>query len=80
MSPGSALFPVSRTPTALTQSLAAAPVRSELIACFTPALEGPFAVGAALAAVPLLGAFIHIWEDRVGSDLHSATLPPQLSG
>lgn len=42
------------------QSLAAAPVGPEFIACFTPALESPFGVGTALTAIPLLSTFIHI--------------------
>ena len=65
---------------ALTQSLAAAPVRPEFVACFAPALESPLTVGAALAAVPLLGTFVHICDMEQGqkiSVLPSSSLSSQ---
>lgn len=48
-----------------TQSFAAALVRPELIALNTPALERPFCVGTALAAVALFSTLIHIWKRQV---------------
>lgn len=56
-------------PTPLTQSLAAAPVRPEFVAGLAPALESPFAVGAALAAIPFLGTFVHICGEQAGQEL-----------
>lgn len=47
---------------AYTQSFAAALVRSELVALHTPALEPPFCVGTALAAVAFFSTFVHIWN------------------
>lgn len=48
-----------------TQSFAAALVRSELVALNAPALERPFRVGTALAAVALFSTLIHIWKRQV---------------
>lgn len=48
-----------------TQSFAAALVRSELIALNAPALERPFCVGTALAAVALFSTLVHIWKRQV---------------
>lgn len=45
-----------------TQSLAAALVRSKLVALNAPALEPPLRVGTALAAVAFFGTLVHIWN------------------
>jgi len=67
-------------PILLTQSLAAAPIGPQLITGFAPALESPFAVCAALAAVSLLSTFIHICEYQAGSgSLPTAIFPLQLT-
>lgn len=47
-----------------TKSFAAALVRSELVALYTPALEPPLCVCAALATVAFLSALVHIWDRK----------------
>lgn len=56
-----------------TQSFAAALVRSELVALNAPALEGPFCVGAALAAVAFFSTLVHIWKRQVRGSTHTHT-------
>lgn len=49
-----------------TQRLAAALVRSELVALNAPAQEPPLSVGAALAAVAFFSTLVHIWKRAEG--------------
>lgn len=60
----------------LTQSFAAAFVRTKLITLLAPALEATFTVGTTLAAVTFLCTFIHICNRARGQSYHVITKMP----